>query len=86
MKIYKFKNCYLNTRERRVMRKGRFLELTPKTYDVLELLVEKAGEIISKDEILGSVWNGSFVEEGNLAVHISKLRRLLETTEPERFY
>lgn len=85
MKIYKFHNCYLNTRERRVLKEGQFLDLTPKTFDVLQLLVEKPGKIISKDEILGTVWNGSFVEEGNLAVHISKLRRLLETTEAERF-
>src|SRR5258706_15853738 len=84
MKIYKFRNCFLNTLERRVLKDGRYLELTPKTFDVLQLLIEKSGGIVSKDEILGTVWNGSFVEEGNLPVHVSKLRRLLDETKAER--
>lgn len=85
MKIYKFRNCYLNTLERRVVRDGKFLELTPRTFDVLQMLVENCGEIVTKDEILGKVWGGSFVEEGNLPVHISKLRRLLDESKTERF-
>jgi len=85
MQIYKFGNCYLNTTERRVVKNGNYLGLTPKTFDVLQLLVENCGEIVTKDELLGKVWNGSFVEEGNLAVHISKLRRLLDETKNEPF-
>ncbi len=85
MKVYKFRHCYLNTRERRVIERGRFLDLTPKAFDVLQLLVEKAGEIASKDEMLDKVWEGSFVEEGNLPVHISKLRRTLNERNSERF-
>lgn len=68
-----------------MIRDGKRLELTPKTFDVLQLLVEKSGEIVSKDELLGTVWNGSFVEEGNLPVHISKLRRLLNDNKAEHF-
>jgi len=85
MKIYRIRNCYLNQAERRVIRDGKYLELTPKTFDVLQLLIENCGEIVTKDEILGKVWNGSFVEEGNLAVHISKLRRTLEETPNQPF-
>ncbi len=85
MKIYRFRDCLLNTLERQVIREGKRLELTPKTFDVLQLLVEKAGEIVSKDEILGTVWNGSLVEEGNLPVHVSKLRRLLNENKEEHF-
>lgn len=85
MKIYRFSNCYLNLTERRILKNGKFLELTPKTFDVIRLLVEKCGEVVTKDEILGEVWNGSFVEEGNLAVHISKLRRLLDSSKTEPF-
>lgn len=85
MKVFKFGNCYLNSTERRVLKNGKYLELTPKTFDVLAILVENCGEIVSKDEILGKVWSGSFVEEGNLAVHVSKLRRLLDETKNEHF-
>ncbi len=84
MKTYKFRNCFLNTVERRVIRDGKYLELTPRTFDVLQMLVERSGEIVTKDEMLGKVWNGSFVEESNLPVHIAKLRRLLGEMGAER--
>lgn len=85
MKIYRFRNFYLNPTERRVIKNGQFLELTTKTFDVLQLLIENGNEIVTKDEILGKVWNGSFVEEGNLPVHISKLRRLLDEAKNQQF-
>ncbi|HEY8559853.1 MAG TPA: winged helix-turn-helix domain-containing protein [Pyrinomonadaceae bacterium] len=85
MKIYRFRNCYLNQAERRVLRDGTYLELTTKTFDVLQLLIENRGAVLTKDDILGSVWNGSYVEEGNLAVHISKLRRLLDETKNQPY-
>ena len=85
MKIYRFRNCFLNPAERRLIKDGKYLELTTKTFDVLQLLIENSGEVVTKDEILGTVWNGNFVEEGNLAVHISKLRRLLGETRNQPF-
>ena len=85
MKIYRFRNCCLNPAERRVLKDGKYLELTTKTFDVLQLLIENGGEVVTKDEILGKVWIGSFVEEGNLAVHISKLRRLLDESKNQPF-
>lgn len=85
MKIYGFRDFYLNCSERRVVRYGKYLKLTPRTFDVLQFLVVRHGEIVTKDEILGSVWDGSCVEEGNLPVHISKLRRLLGESDSERF-
>lgn len=85
MPIFRFRDCFLNTTERRAVRNGKNLKLTPKAFDLLELLIEKRGSIVSKDEILGKIWNGSFVEEGNLPVHISVLRRLLEESEDRTF-
>lgn len=85
MKIYRFRNFYLNPTERRLIKNGQFLDLTTKSFDVLQLLIENGNEIVTKDEILGKVWNGSFVEEGNLPVHISKLRRLLDEAKNQTF-
>lgn len=85
MRIHKFGNCYLNTAQRRVIKDGKYLDLTPKTFDVLLFLIKSGGEIVTKDELLGKVWNGSFVEEGNLAVQISKLRNLLDADKNEPF-
>jgi TolB-like protein/Flp pilus assembly protein TadD len=85
MRVYKFRNCLLNTAERSVIKENQHLDLTTKTFDVLEYLIENAGKVVSKDEILGHVWNGNFVEESNLPVHISKLRRSLSETRDYRF-
>lgn len=85
MQIYRFRNCLLNTTERSVIKDDLHLELTTKTFDVLEFLVENAGKVLTKDEILGAVWSGNFVEESNLPVHISKLRKSLEESNERRF-
>jgi TolB-like protein len=85
MRVYKFGNCYLNPAERCLLKNGQFVKLTPKTFDVLLLLVENSGRIVTKDEILGQVWKGSFVEEGNLAVYVSRLRRLLDENKNRSF-
>ncbi len=85
MRVYKFRDCLLNTAERSVIKERRHLDLTTKTFDVLEFLIENAGKVVTKDEILGHVWNGNFVEESNLPVHISKLRRFLSESRDCRF-
>lgn len=85
MKVYRFRNCLLNTLERSVLKDGKRLDLTPKTFDVLQMLVERPGDVVTKDELLGRVWHGSFVEEGNLPVHIAKLRRQLDGDGSHRF-
>src|SRR5688572_12614641 len=85
MQIYRFRNCLLNTAERSVIKDSQLVQLTPRTFDVLQFLIENVGKVITKDEILGHVWSGSFVEENNLPVHISKLRRSLGESPPSRF-
>ncbi len=51
--------------------------LSSRAFDILLLLVEKRGRVVSKDEILATVWRGMIVEENNLAVQVSALRRAL---------
>lgn len=46
--------------------------------DLLGLLVERQGKLVSKSEIIDVVWRGSVVEEANLTVQISALRRILD--------
>lgn len=83
MQVYKFGNIYINTQSRQVIKAGKSIVLTPKTFDVLQFLVENHGKIVSKDKLLENVWRGSIVEESNLAVHISKLRNQLTTNKTE---
>ena len=46
--------------------------------DILGLLIERVGEVVSKDEIVAAVWPGTVVEDSNLTVQISALRRVLD--------
>jgi TolB-like protein/DNA-binding winged helix-turn-helix (wHTH) protein len=50
--------------------------------DILGVLIERAGEVVSKDEIIDAVWPGTVVEDSNLTVQISALRRALEHGRP----
>jgi DNA-binding winged helix-turn-helix (wHTH) protein len=45
---------------------------------ILGVLVERAGDLVSKDEIVSAVWLGAAVEESNLTVQLSALRRVLD--------
>jgi TolB-like protein len=51
--------------------------------DVLGVLIEGDGDLVSKDEIMAAVWPGTVVEENNLTVQISALRRILDHGLPE---
>jgi adenylate cyclase len=50
--------------------------------DILGVLIARAGEVISKDEIIAAVWPGTVVEDSNLTVQISALRRVLDRGRP----
>jgi DNA-binding winged helix-turn-helix (wHTH) protein/TolB-like protein/Tfp pilus assembly protein PilF len=53
------------------------VSLTPKAFETLLALVERPGQLVTKEELLRIVWPGTFVEENNLAQNISTLRRAL---------
>jgi DNA-binding winged helix-turn-helix (wHTH) protein len=57
---------------------GVLVPLTPKTVDVLTVLVERHGQVVDKDDLLRFVWPNAVVEENNLARHISILRKALQ--------
>lgn len=73
---YQVGEFQLDTDQAVILRDGISTQLTPKAYGVLWSLVQSAGRIVSKDELLKTVWPDSFVEEGNLAVAIRQLRRI----------
>ena len=56
---------------------GVAVELGSRAFDVLMVLVEAGGALVTKDEMLGRVWPDTVVEENNLAVQISTLRKAL---------
>ena len=68
------------------MRDGQPVTLPPKDLETLLVLVENAGHIVEKEEILEKVWPDVFVEEGNLARHVFNLRRELGDSADGRPY
>src|SRR5690349_22027743 len=75
--VYSFGEFTLETEEQRLSRNGRSIPLAPKAFDLLMALVRRAGQLVTKRQLLDLVWPEAFVEEGILAVHISALRRAL---------
>jgi len=55
----------------------------PRTVDVLAALVERPGELVLKEEIMAAVWGRTVVENANLTVQISALRRMLDQGRSE---
>ena len=72
--------------ERMLRRDGEPVPLTPKAFDVLVALLEKPGQLISKEELLQKVWPETFVEESNLAYNIFALRKALGDTADNSRY
>src|SRR5262249_42362433 len=75
--LYEFGPFRLDVDERLLMRDGRMTPLPPKVFDTLLVLVENSGRVVSKDELMQSLWPDTFVEESNLTQNISQLRRAL---------
>jgi len=75
--IYEFGPFRVDPRERRLLRDGEVVPLTPKVFDVLLALVQNSGHILSKDELMKLVWGDTAVEEGNVARNVSTLRNAL---------
>ncbi|HEY7510540.1 MAG TPA: winged helix-turn-helix domain-containing protein, partial [Vicinamibacteria bacterium] len=67
----------LDTARRVLWREGEVVPLTPKALDVFAALAERPREVVTKDELLRRVWPDTFVEEANLTVHVSSLRKAL---------
>ncbi len=64
-------------RLRTLTRDGAKIELGPRALDVLWLLVKANGELVTKDDLLETVWSGAVVEENNLQAQMSAIRRAL---------
>ena len=84
--LYGFGPYRLNAEERVLLRDGQPVTLPPKDLETLLVLVENAGHIVEKEELLEKVWPGVFVEEGNLARHVFNLRQALGDTADGRPY
>jgi DNA-binding winged helix-turn-helix (wHTH) protein/TolB-like protein len=79
-----FGDFRIDEKRRLLFRRDEVVPLTSKVFDTLLILVENRGRVLEKDELMSLLWPSSHVEEGNLAVNVSHLRKALDETKNER--
>jgi len=83
---YRFGPYILEPDERRISGEGASrIDMTAKAFDLLVLLVSKAGQLVTKDEILDAVWQEVSIAESNLTTTISMIRKALQEDPQHRY-
>jgi DNA-binding winged helix-turn-helix (wHTH) protein len=82
---YVFGDFTLDVTERRLVRQRDAVALEPKTFDVLTALVRRSGRLMTKQQLLDTVWPEAFVDEGILSVHVARLRTALGRDHDRRY-
>jgi DNA-binding winged helix-turn-helix (wHTH) protein len=67
----------LDSGARALLKGGSAVHLSPKAFDVLEILAARRPNVVSKDVLLAEVWPGKVVEEANLAMAVGEIRKAL---------
>ncbi len=75
--LYRFGRFVLQPAAQRLLLDGAAISVGPRAFDLLVALVQRPGQVLSKLELLDLVWPGLVVEENNLQVQISTLRKIL---------
>jgi eukaryotic-like serine/threonine-protein kinase len=84
--LYEFGPFRVDPDHRQLLRQGQPVPLQPKAFDVLLVLVENSEKVVSKDDLIKTVWPDTFVEESNLSQHIFVLRKALGDAVEEKRY
>lgn len=84
--IYEFGPFRLEPAEHLLLREDRPVAIAPKAFELLVFLVQNQGRLVTKDQIMEAVWSGCFVEEANLTVCISTIRKVLGEKEGDLRY
>ncbi|HEU0176124.1 MAG TPA: winged helix-turn-helix domain-containing protein [Blastocatellia bacterium] len=83
---YEFGPFRLAAAEHRLYRDGEIIMLPPKEFDLLLLLVQNPGQVMNRESLIKALWPDTVVEEANLNVHISALRKALAEKSGEQHY
>jgi len=86
MHIYEFGPFRVDARKRLLLRDGKPVRLPAKAFELLLVLLQSQGRLVEKDELIGRVWPDAVVEENNLTVNISALRKSLSEIPGEHRY
>ncbi|MBW9116901.1 helix-turn-helix transcriptional regulator [Rhizobium cauense] len=77
MSLLQFDNYEIDIEQRRLTEHGQPLRLGGRAFDILSTLVSRAGEVVTKEELISHVWPTTIVDEGSLRVHLVALRKTL---------
>src|ERR1700749_1243707 len=84
--LYEFGPFRVDPARETLLKEGVAVPLTPKTFQILLVLVRHGKEIVTKDDLMKTVWPDTFVEEANLSRNIFMLRKALgETAQDHRY-
>src|SRR6266404_6220902 len=84
--FYEFGPFRLDAEKQRLLRDGEPVHLAPKSIEALIVLVQNAGELLEREALMQAVWADTFVEDANLTVAISNLRKALgQNGEPAEY-
>src|SRR6267378_7529133 len=78
--IFEFGKFSVDVRRRSLERDGQAVALSGKAFEILRVLLEQRGEVVDKDALMRQVWPDTAVEENNITVAISSLRKALGET------
>jgi DNA-binding winged helix-turn-helix (wHTH) protein len=85
-RVYYFGSFFVYDAEQQLLHDGVSVHLAPKAFDVLLLLIQHKGRLVTKEKLLKEVWPNVYVEEANLSVNIASLRKALEERDSEQQY
>jgi len=85
-RIYEFDDFRVDTGQFLLSRAGSTRPISPTVFRILLILLERAGESVTKEELMKYVWPDSFVEEGNLNRNVSTLRKVLQEKPSDHRY
>lgn len=83
--LFEFGKFRCDPREHRLLCEGEAVPLAPKCFDLLVIFLQSKGRLLTKDDLMRQLWPDSFVEEANLTVNISALRKALGETRGQRY-
>ena len=85
-KIYRFDNFTIDPVRRKLERDQHRVQLPAKAFDLLVVMLENNGRLIEREELFQLLWPGQVVEESNLSVNVSALRKALGERKGETQY
>src|SRR5262250_2831481 len=76
-RLLEFGPFQIDLDQRLLWRDQKQIPLSPKAFELLSVLANRSGDVISKDELMNLLWPDTFVEESNLSQHVFQLRKAL---------